>query len=332
MEPPSDVSLFALSLPLREPFTTATGQVSHREVVLVRVGDDIVGWGEAAPYPGQDEPLEELLARAQIGEASPTLAAALDEATSDRAARAEGRSLTHANRSRVPISMAVGIDGAVARVDALVADGVRSFKVKVAPGRIDHLAGIRDRHPDITLGIDGNRSFPGLDELIPILGRVEVAYAEELLVVATAAELEVLSDLGVPHFADESVRSIEDAVEVVRSRAYSGVTLKPGRLGWVGACAVRDLAREVGMRWRASGLLETGLGRAFTDRLAAEPDADRSDVAPASWFLAADVVDRPVDDGHVIVPTGVGLGVAPDVDRVERHLMGQYAVRITRSA
>lgn len=321
-----------VSLPLREPFATATGVVSTREVVLVRVGGDVAGWGEAAPYPGQDEPLEELLALAQIGEASPTLAAALDEATSDRAARAEGRGLSDPSRTRVPISMAVGIDASVARVDALVADGVRSFKVKVAPGRLDHLDAIRDRHPDITIGIDGNRSFPSLDELVPVLDRIEVAYAEELLVVAGHADLRVLADLGVPHFADESVRSLEDAVGVVRSHAYSGVTVKPGRLGWIGACALRDLAREAGIRWRASGLLETGLGRAFTDRLAAEPDADRSDVAPASWFLAADVVERPVDDGHVVVPTGVGLGVVPDVDRIERHLVGQYAVRITRRA
>lgn len=329
MDLPLDASLTVLSLPLTERFATATGDVETRVVALVRVGDEVAGWGEAAPYPGQDEPIDELLASARGGHASPTLAAALDQAVSDRAARLAGRPLSTPAHSTVPISVAVGIDGAAGRVDAAGDAGARAVKVKVAPGRIDHLPTIRSSHPDLIIGIDGNRSFTDVRDVVDLAIDLDVAYAEELLADDAAGDIVALAEAGIPHFADESIRSVADARDAVESSRFTGLTVKPGRLGWSSAQAVVALARTAGVPWRASGLLETGIGRAYADRLAAEADAFVSDTAPASWFFPSDVTKRPVADGRVRVPEGPGLGVEPDRDAMAQYVVGEWDVRIT---
>lgn len=334
MDHPVTASLIVVSIPLVEPFRTATTVVDRRTVALVAIGDPggdgVVGWGEAAPFPGQDEAIDDLLEAAAAGTATPTLAAAIDEAVHDRRARADARDLVAGGRDRVPISVAVGIDGSRRRVDELVARGVGAFKVKVAPGAIRHVADIRAAHPDVVIGVDANGAFRSVDGLLDVLIETRVAYAEELVADDFGGTLDPLAEAGITHFADESVRSIDDARRVLSSERYGGVTIKPGRLGWSGACAVRDLARDAGLPWRASGLLETGLGRAYSDRLASEPDAAVSDVAPAEWFLEAPIVPRIVENGHLLVPDGPGVGVVPDPEAVERYVVARREVTVSR--
>jgi L-alanine-DL-glutamate epimerase-like enolase superfamily enzyme len=115
-------------------------------------------------------------------------------------------------------------------------------------------------------------------------------------------------------FADESVRSVASAQIALALDHVDGVVIKPGRLGWSGALSVRELANDAGKLWRASGLLETGIGRAYTDILAACPDAFVSDVAPAEWYLDADITESRYANAHITVPMGPGSDVTPIVD------------------
>ncbi len=318
---PVAVRLHVLEIPLREPFRTATGRIDRRTTVLVAVGDDVVGWGEAAPYPGQDETIAQLVTRAREGIATATLAAAIDEAESDRGALLSGSSLLPCITSSVPISVSVGIDGALDRVGVLLEQGIRAFKVKVAPGETQHLVAIRERHPDVALGVDGNRSFSALtDDDRVALTEVRLAYIEELFSDWHSSDaIEFAETSGIPLFADESASTVEGALRALDLPSVAGVTVKPGRLGWSGALAVVEAATRLGKKWRASGLLETGIGRAYTDLLASDPTAFVSDVAPAELFLCADVTASRFDGGVVRVPSGPGLGVAPDPDLVAEY-------------
>lgn len=328
METPTTASLYVLSIPLVDPFRTADGVVDRRTIVLVAVGTDVTGWGEAAPYPGQDETVTALLDAASSGTVTPTLAAALDEAVVDREARLAGRSLGEDGEASVPICVAVGIDDAVDRVDQLARRGVARVKVKIAPNALDQLVDIRRNHPDIVLGVDGNRSFDSLAGLVEPLSDAGVAFAEELLAPDASGTSRPLSEAGIPHFADESLRTVDDARRILASDRFTGVTVKPGRLGWTGAYAVRDLARRANRPWRASGLLETGLGRAYTDRLAAERDAFTSDVAPAEWFLASAIAPRNTIDGSVVVPVGPGVGVEPNPSALDRFMVERRTIEV----
>jgi L-alanine-DL-glutamate epimerase-like enolase superfamily enzyme len=288
-------------------------------------GEGGEGWGEAAPYPGQDESIERLLDAAREGTATTTLGAAIDEALSDLGARTRAEPLLTAGAPTLSMCVAVGIGRASETIDSLVEQGIARFKIKVAPGAIEHLLAVRHRHPGIVIGIDGNGSFGDLDRYdLGILHDVGLAFAEELFAEWVTGGAEMFTEMtGVPIFADESVRSTDDASRMLALPAVAGITVKPGRLGWRGALAVRDLANASGKLWRASGLLETAVGRAFTDHLAADETAFLSDVAPASLFLESAVAEESWGNGEVVVPTGLGLGVAPDAEAMERYLTSE---------
>lgn len=324
--------LYILDLPLSRPFVTASGVVSHREVAIVSVSlGDETGWGEAAPYPGQDETFGSVVEAARDGGTTPTLSAALDEAVCDLDARANGRRLASdvpADRTELPISAAVGMDAAVVDVvAALVADGITTIKAKVAPGRVDHIRDIRDAYPDLTMGVDANASFDSTSwQELMSLSEENVSYLEQPTADLSVPWLVELSDAGFIVFADESVRNPTQAVEVLRLPGVSGVVVKPGRLGWRGSLAVIDAARKMAKRWRASGLLETGVGRAYTELLAGAKDAFVSDVAPADMYFSYDAVRPRTDGAYIIAATADGVGIDVDKDRIASLAADEFVI------
>jgi O-succinylbenzoate synthase len=325
--------LHRLSIPLKGPFHTAIGGIDTREVALIEVDvGEVSGWGEAAPYPGQDESMDELVAGASTGDASVTLASAIELAIVDVTTRAAGTSVAMdlgVDRDTVPTSIAVGLGGdPVETVRRAVVLGVGRFKVKVAPGYVDQVAMICDAFPDVVVGLDGNGSFD-IDTVheLDTLQSQPITYFEQPCDPADVDTLMALRTLlDVPVFADESVRSAGDASNILASPHVDGVVVKPGRLGFKGSLATIAEADRLGKRWRASGLLETGVGRAYTDLLAALPSAFVSDVAPADWFLERDVVVSRFDLGEVSVPTGPGIGVEPDPEILNRYRVDRIDV------
>ncbi len=320
------IVIFHLEIPLAGSLVTAAGTVVSRDVALVRLGEGPFGWGEAAPYPGQDEQFELVLRAVRTGERTPTLLAALDEAAADHEAKSRKVSLSEGLGGlldAVPVSLAVGLDDPAGVVDRAVSNGVRRFKLKIEPGHLGHVREIRAGHPDIILGLDANGSFD--DDTLAELFSVDdlgVAYLEQPVTdLLSDAARELASVVDVPVFADESVRSVEDAAEILGFEHVAGVVVKPGRLGWSGALVVRDLANASGKLWRASGLLETGVGRSYTDLLAACPDAFVSDVAPAEWFLTSGVTPSRLAEGRISIPAGPGIGVEPDATAIEALLV-----------
>lgn len=319
---PIEAVFYRLEIPLLKPFTTATGEVSKRSVGLVSIArSDTIGWGEASPYPGQDEPFDTVLEAARTGAMTPTLAAAMDEAMCDLGTRERGASLSSElgpTDAAVPISLAVGMGTAtIHTVEAAWATGIRRFKIKIMPGHTGHVAEIRHLFPDAVIGVDANGSFDAstIAEILP-LGGLDIAYIEQPTVGFDDAALQTLADAGFTVFVDESIRSISDAQRAIATPTVSGVVVKPGRLGWSASVEVVRMVRAVGKLWRASGLLETGVGRSFSLALAAASDSFVSDVAPASRFFSYDVVSQPIDGGELIVPTGAGTGLDVDADVV----------------
>lgn len=289
---------------------TSGGSIVSRSIALVRVGDDPYGWGEAAPFPGQDEPIAVVLQASRVGESTPTLDAAIDEARADLRARRDGDSLFRlagATREVLEVSLAVGLENPIEEVDRAVQMGISRFKLKIEPGRIGHVAEIRRRHPDVLVGLDANGSFSmGSMSELEALSALDITYVEQPF-----SDMASLPAIAMPVFADESVRSVTGAQTMLAFDHVDGVVVKPGRLGWSGALAVRELANSVGKLWRASGLLETGIGRTYTDILAACPDAFVSDVAPAEWYLDTDITESRYANAHITVPSTPGLGVTP---------------------
>lgn len=321
---------------MRGHFHTAATVLSTRHVGLVEVSHDgVIGWGEAAPFPGQDETFESLIHSTTDGRPTPTLSAAIDQAEADISARSHGVSLADevgASLPSVPVSVAIGLGGdPVSAVREAAMRGVSRFKVKIGPAHVDHVALIRAENPSCVLGVDANGSFDrGSIVQLGALADLGIAYVEQPCDTEDEAALSRVKEMiDAPVFADESVRSVRDGESVLGSPLIDGVVVKPGRLGFSGSLEVIALAERYGKRWRASGLLETGIGRAYTDILAGIPTAFVSDVAPADWFLEQDVAPSRFSDGSVAIPVGPGLGVVPTREIVDRYLVRTYDVGIT---
>jgi len=310
-----------LSVPLRTAFTTAEERVDRRRVVVVAVSDgSVTGWGEAAPYPGVTPGTVNDAWRTLIRGSvlSPTAAAAVDEATADFEARRAGVPLWKAiggSLRSVPTSIAVGLDDDP--IDRIETTGASAVKLKIRPGDdVRRVAAVRDVFPEIPIGVDANGSY-AWDDRWPLLelDRFGVAYVEQPF---PSDDLDIharLRDEIVASVAlDEPIDSEIAAIRAIEARACDILVVKPARVGMVAARTIHDFALAAGLRIKASGLLETEIGRAHTLAVAALPGAVHSDVAAASWYFPGGVTsDRgTVIAGECMPADRPGIGYDPN--------------------
>jgi O-succinylbenzoate synthase len=120
-----------------------------------------------------------------------------------------------------------------------------------------------------------------------------------------------------PICLDESIVSAKAAVDAIERGACSIVNIKAGRVGgYLEAVRVDEACRDRGIPVWCGGMLETGIGRAMNLALASRPNFTLTgDVSASERFWRTDIVTSPVriEDGHVKVPTGPGIGV--EIDR-----------------
>jgi o-succinylbenzoate synthase len=323
-------------------------------IVARAFGDGIEGWGEvvtsAAPlYSSEytqaawDVALRylapALLDRGTLRaeDVAPTLApfvghrmakAGLELAVLDASLRAEARPLGEylgAVRDRVPSGVSVGIQrDASALVDAVggyLGEGYVRIKIKIKPGRdIAETAAVRDAFGGIPLQVDANSAYTLADaDTLVELDRFDLLLIEQPLQEDDIVDHATLAArLRTPVCLDESIVSAKAAADALALRAASVVNIKAGRVGgYLEAVAIHDLCRDAAVPVWCGGMLETGIGRAANAALAALPGFTLpGDVSASSRFYARDIVTEPavLEDGHVRVPTGPGLGV--DIDPI----------------
>ena len=347
------VELVRLDLPLAAPFRSAGGTVAVRDVLLVRVETDRGdGWAEcvaqAAPtYTSEyvegasavlaDHLVPRLFAGGPAALDSvaghPMAKAALSSALLDADLRAFGRSLAShvgAARARVPAGVAVGmapdLDALLDEVGHWVGRGYRRVKLKVMPEwDVEPVAAVRQAHPDLALQVDANGSYrPDRPADGASLRRLDgfglVLIEQPFPADALTAHAALAAVLETPVCLDESITSAAMAALALDLGACSIINVMAGGAGGIAeALAIHDLcvARDV-PAW-VGGMHETGLGRAEALALAALPGFTLPpDLSASDRYYVADIVTEPfaLDDGALTVPTGPGLGVELDLDRV----------------
>lgn len=267
--------------------------------------------------------------------------AGLELAILDAALRAEGRSLAShlgAVRDRVPSGVSVGIQrdpGAlVDTVRGYLDEGYARIKIKIKPGRdLADTAAVREAFPAIPLQVDANSAYTLADaDTLSALDAFDLLLIEQPLQEDDLVDHAALARrLRTPVCLDESIVSLKAAADALALGAASVVNIKAGRVGgYLEAVAIHDLCRGAGVPVWCGGMLETGIGRAANAALAALPGFTLpGDVSAASRFYARDIVTEPavLDDGHVRVPTGPGLGVDIDPDALEEYTVHREVVR-----
>ena len=121
--------------------------------------------------------------------------------------------------------------------------------------------------------------------------------------------------------ADEGIHSLHD-IEAHAAAGARGVSLKLIKLGgFSGALAAAALCRRLGLAMNiASKMAESSLASAATVHLACAVDNVDWGVSLTHFYLAEDIVRRPLamEDGLVALPPGPGLGVEVDEPAVAR--------------
>lgn len=327
--------LLRLSIPFREPFVTAGGVVSERELVVLRLeaSDGTVGWGEAAPFePYDGVPLERAIAALSGGggRRPPQARAAEEIARLDLEARQEERPLAEPARDALPVNLTLPA-GPPAEVAERAREGVRAgyacFKVKVGlPEDEQRVAAVREAVGSWpALRVDANRAW-SVDEAVTqirALERFDLEFVEQPC--RSLEDLrEVRGRVSTPIAADESVASARAVRRAVELEACDVVNVKLASAG--GFRAAREalrLARSKGLGAFLSSTLDGPWGIAASLQLAASEDLQLAcGLATLELFDSplARVLPAPVN-GTLKVPAGPGLGV-----NVSEELLASLAV------
>jgi O-succinylbenzoate synthase len=252
----------------------------------------------------------------------------LETAILDAELRAQQVSFGHrlgAVRDRVPAGVSVGImdshDELLAAVGRYLDQGYLRIKLKIEPGwDVEPVRLVREVHGDIGLQVDANTAYTlsdaahlaRLDDFDLLL--IEQPLPEDDL----RGHAELARRIRTPVCLDESITSARDAATAIALGACAVINVKPARVGgYLESVRIHDVALANGVPCWCGGMLETGVGRAPNLALAALPGFTvPGDTSASDRYYETDLTAPFVlEDGHVRVPTGPGIGVEvlPDV-------------------
>ncbi len=256
--------------------------------------------------------------------------AALEMGVLDAELRAEGRPLSRelgAVHEQVPCGVSVGIMSSIPElleaVGGYLDAGYVRIKLKIEPGwDVEPVRAVRERFgDDVLLQVDANTAYTIADARH--LARLDPF--DLLLIEQPLPEDDVLGHaqlarlIRTPVCLDESITSARSAAAAISLGACQVVNIKPGRVGgYLEARRIHDVCVANGVPVWCGGMLETGLGRAANVALAALPGFTLpGDTSASDRYFRSDITAPFVlEDGHLPVPTGPGLGVAPLADEL----------------
>lgn len=267
--------------------------------------------------------------------------AGLELAVLDAALRAQDRPLGEylgAAHDRVPSGVSVGIQAdpaeLVRTVGGYLDEGYVRIKIKIKPGRdVTETATVREAFGAIPLQVDANSAYTLADaDVLAELDRFDLLLIEQPLQEDDLVDHAALAaSLRTPVCLDESITSAKAAADALALGATSVINIKAGRVGgYLEAVRIHDLCRQAGIPVWCGGMLETGIGRAANAALAALPGFTLpGDVSASDRFYHRDIVTEPavLEDGHVRVPTGPGIGVMIDPVALEDFTVARETVR-----
>ncbi len=342
-------------LPLAAPLVSRHGQVSGRDIVVVRIdSDEGVGWGECSALPEPtytDEfaseafavvsqelaprlvrrtlSVNDLHAKMSAFPGNPMAKASLEMALLDVVLRARSTSLARwlgVTSATVPAGATIGIlaePEALAQVRAFREEGYRRIKLKVSSSAgLDLVQRVASEFDDVELQIDPNGGCRPDDiaRLVRIskhLTAIEQPFDPDQV----EAARQLVAQVDIPIIADEPIDSVAAAEDLIKNKACSAIAVKPPRLGGLlQTIRLRDACQRWDVPLSAGGILESGLGRHSLAAVAAMDGFNiAGDLCPASRWVRIDPwPDIELDgSGSIIVPTGDGVAPPPDLAVLE---------------
>lgn len=344
------VNAWAVEIPLRDSFRSATSSLRSRKVVLIRLeAGGIQGWGEAAPVPGHTpETFEDVwaevpgtataLATGEPVATSGLIGAAIGQATADLEAKAAGRPLWRHLGGDQPVwaSAAIGLNNDaqpnLAALEAAHQAGYRYAKLKITDRTTPKsLQRARDLFPQISIGLDANESLA--DSSRSHLMAIDALGAAFLEQPGAATDLAWHAQLRrwmtTPIAVDEAAASPEAVDRVLHIEAADIVTLKAGRFGTEATLELAGRVVAAGKAARLGGLVESGIGRAHSIALGTcSQFSVTGDIAASDRYFVNDLVDPQwrLTQGQLTPPDVAGIGVSVDLETVDRYSFDDFHI------
>ncbi len=211
------------------------------------------------------------------------------------------------------------------KAEAALSRGYHKVKVKIKPGYdLAYIEALHRHFGELSrFMVDANNAYTlsDLDVLRKIDGYGLMMIEQPLAWDDVFFHGQLQSQLVTPICLDESIVTTARAAEMIALKAGKIVNIKPGRMGGFSeSCDTHDICRAAGIPVWCGGMLETGIGRAYNVALGSLPNFTLpGDLSETRRYWAQDVISPAWEmdvDGMFGVPTGRGLGVEVDEDRI----------------
>ncbi|MBS9533613.1 enolase [Mycobacterium sp. M1] len=213
--------------------------------------------------------------------------------------------------------------------------GISTFKVKVGrrPVSLDTavVRALRERFGDeIELYVDGNRGWTAAESLRAMreMADLDLLFAEELCPADDVLGRRwLVGHLDVPFIADESVPTPADVTREILGGSATAISIKTARTGFTGSRRVHHLAEGLGLEVVLGNQIDGQLGTACAVNFGAAYQLTSRRAGELSNFLdmSDDLLAEPLQirDGVLHVPSGNGLGVEIDPEKLARYRSDQ---------
>jgi len=366
------IQLREIRLPLREPFRISSGVVSNRRILLLELTDvsGTRAWsecvaGEAPNYTAETidtawtaitqwvAPRVLGVRFAQPGDVHDVLEKDFRGHNMAKAAVEMGIWAIAAERDRLSLarliggtrdSIATGIslgierspEALVEKATAAVAAGYRKVKIKIMPGSdVEFVRAAREAlGAEAPLMADANNAYSlaDLDRLVALDSLDLMMIEQPLAFDDLVRHAELQRRLETPVCLDESITSLDRAIDMHTLGSGRIINIKPGRVGGFGpSIAIHDFCEQHAIPVWCGGMFESGIGRAYNVALASLPNFTKpGDLSPSARYWERDIVtpEWTMDaNGMVRVPRDApGIGVTVDVDRVDNLTVRSQAL------
>lgn len=241
-------------------------------------------------------------------------------------------------RHHIPLSISLADPDFSADVELLSrfrSDGGNIIKLKT--GTRDHafdlmrLERLRTDFPGLDIRVDYNQGMTGFEALRRLrdIERFVVTFIEQPVPGGDHATMARLTEtLDTPILADETVFGPNDAIRAIDAGLCSAMSVKIMKSGGLrSGQSIAEIAQAAGMPAYGGDMFESGLAHlAGTHMIAATPNISLGcEFYQARWYLEEDILREPFpsDGGKVTVPSGPGLGIDVDIEKLERFAISQ---------
>lgn len=240
-------------------------------------------------------------------------------------------------RDEIAVGVSLGIEDSIPelirRIEHFLAEGYKRIKLKIKPGwDIEVAKEVRRQFPDIALQADANGAY-SLEgkEALKMLDQFNLLMLEQPFPPYDLWDHSRLQrEMKTPLCLDESIISEDTARQALEMKSCRIINIKVGRLGgMVEARKIHDHCRREGIPVWCGGMLESGIGRAHNLHIASLPNFKLpSDLSASKRYYKEDLIEPAIElgeEGKIPVPTGPGIGVLPQEERIKRATIREEA-------